>query len=199
MSYRTEKLKAEKKMRRVKTAVACVAVAAMLGLCVFSAFCPPDTWKYNVKKPKVSACEEGQLRMHFLNVGQGDSTLIEFPDGKVALIDGGDGSNASAERVLRYMNALKIDTVDYLVVSHADSDHCGTLDEVVRMKKILNAYLPAVNATNAGAEYAELYRELMRSPSYIPIRRIREKKRWRKILLRTIMHCPRFCGWIIRA
>ena len=161
MGYQAEKEKVESKLKRVKTVVLCVTLAALLFLCVFSAFVPPDTWKYHVGKPRIAKIGEGELRIHFIDVGQGDCQLIEFPDGKVALIDGGDGRESTETTVLRYLNALKIDTIDYLVVSHDDADHCGALDKVLEQKKILNAYLPATKPENSNSEYAQFFARLL--------------------------------------
>lgn len=161
MGYRAEKEKIEKDLRKIKIIVLCVVLALVVGLCVFSAFCPPKIWKYYVKKPKVEKREDGEMRIHFLDVGQGDCTVIELPDGKVALIDGGNATERTAEIVLRYLNALKIKTIDYLIVTHPDTDHCGSLKLVVQQKEILNAYLPATKPENEQAAYAGLYQELL--------------------------------------
>ena len=161
MGYKAEKEKIEKKISVIKIVVLCVVLAIVLGLCVFSAFCPPATWKYYVKKPKVDKRKDGEMRIHFLDVGQGDCTLIELPDGKIALVDGGDTTETTTETVLRYLNKLKIKTIDYLIVTHSDSDHCGSLETVVEQKEILNAYLPATKPENEGVTYAGLYAELL--------------------------------------
>ncbi len=96
------------------------------------------------------------MRIHFIDVGQGDSTLIELPDGKVTLIDGGDEKDVTKKKVLRYLNALDIDVIDNLVITHTDKDHCGSLDEVFRYKKVVNAYLPRT-FEGKDIEYAEAY------------------------------------------
>lgn len=165
MGYRAEKEQIEKKIRVIKIVVLCVLVAIVAALCVFSAFCPPTSWKYYVKKPKLDKREDGELRIHFIDVGQGDSTLIELPDGKVALIDGGNTTQTTENAILRHLNALKIDTIDYLIVTHTDNDHCGALAKILRYKKVLNAYLPATNPENAGETYAKFYQELLEENS----------------------------------
>lgn len=161
MGYRAEKEKIENKIRVIKLIALYIVLALMLGLCIFSAFCPPIRWKYYVKKPNVSKRVDGEMRIHFLDVGQGDCTVIELPDGKVAMIDGGDTSDVTAKAVLRYLNALKIKTIDYLIVTHPDSDHCGSLKKVLQQKDVLNAYLPAANPEKTGATYAEVYQQLL--------------------------------------
>lgn len=158
MGYRAEKLKQDKKYAILKRVVLCVVAAIVLAICVFSAFVPAATWKYYVKKPKVGKRSEGELRIHFIDVGQGDATLLELPDGKTVLIDGGD--ERAAPTIMRYLNALKIKTIDYLVVTHTDSDHCGGLDTVLKYKDVKAAYIP--NApVNENTQYAKAYAELL--------------------------------------
>lgn len=160
MGYRKEKEKADRKWRKFKFVVAGISVLIIACMAVFSAFYPPSTWKYYVKNPKISKRKSGELRIHFLDVGQGDCTLIELPDGKTMLIDAGDGREGTAKTILRYLNALKIDVIDYLVITHPDGDHCGGGDIIVRNKRIRSAYLPPSLPT-VNTEYAQLYDALL--------------------------------------
>lgn len=159
MGYRAHKEKAEGKQRRVKRIVLSIIAFLVLGILIFAAFCPPETWKYYVALPDVEKRKDGELRIHFIDVGQGDSTLIELPDGKVMLIDGGDDTLTTKKQILRYLNALNIDVIDYLVITHADGDHCGGIEEIVKWKKVVNAYLPTASKT-ADSQYAEAYTAL---------------------------------------
>jgi len=75
------------------------------------------------------------LRATFLDVGQGDATLLEFPDGQVALIDGG----AAYERwdmgrmvVGPYLWEQGIRTIDHLIATHPQLDHVGGLAWVIK-------------------------------------------------------------------
>ena len=165
MGYRKEKEKIEAQIRKIKLIGLFVLLAIFLAVSIFSAFCPPFTWKYYVKKPDVTKRGDGELRIHFLDVGQADSILIELPDGKVALIDGGLATDTSEKAILRHLNALKIKTIDYLIVTHTDSDHCGGLKRVLECKNVLNAYLPATNAQDAGEAYAGFYQQLLEEDS----------------------------------
>jgi len=74
-----------------------------------------------------------RLTVHFLDVGQGDSTLIVSPSGTTVLIDGGDNGMGTAV-IVPYLRSLGIDgltkTLDYMIATHFDSDHIGGLDEV---------------------------------------------------------------------
>lgn len=160
MGYRAEKLAIEKKIAIWKRILLAVVAVLLAGLCVFSAFIPPASWKYYVQNPKLKKRSEGEMRIHFIDVGQGDATLIEFPDGKVMLVDGSNGSEGAIKALMRYLNALKIKKIDYLVATHADMDHCGGLDTVLQYKKVGMAFLPlAKPSTND--EYASFYTALL--------------------------------------
>ncbi len=71
------------------------------------------------------------LRVTYLDVGQGDGALIELPTGEACLIDGGSSSRQALwEYTLS--SAVKyygIDTIDYVFLSHADSDHISGITE----------------------------------------------------------------------
>ncbi len=160
MGYRKEKNIIEGRKRKIKKVFTCVLAAITLGVAIFACIIPPNEWKYRIKNPDLKKRAEGELRIHFLDVGQGDCTLIELPDGKVMLIDGGDGRREVNASILRYLNALKINRIDYLVATHADSDHCGGLQEIVKQKEIVNAYLPPIPHEKAGGRYDAFVNEL---------------------------------------
>lgn len=65
----------------------------------------------------------------------GDSTLIVTPKGKKVLIDGGEPDQ---NILVPYLLARKIKTLDYVVVSHFDSDHSGGLREVIEKLNVKN-------------------------------------------------------------
>ncbi len=71
------------------------------------------------------------LQLVFLDVGQGDAVLVRFPKGATMLVDGGKNDRGT-EVILPAFEALNLVDLDYIVVSHADADHCGGLDEVVQ-------------------------------------------------------------------
>ena len=68
------------------------------------------------------------LKIHFIDVGQGDSTLIITPKNKKILIDGGGSDsksfNVGEDTLLPYLLDRKIKTIDYAFISHFDTDHC---------------------------------------------------------------------------
>ncbi len=156
MGYRAEKEKVEEKAKKLKRIALCVVAVITVALLIFASVFPPESWKFYFNTPKVGARKEGELRIHYISVGQGDGTLIELPDGKIMLIDGGNNTSYAKTNLLRYLNALDVDEIDYLVVTHTDGDHCGALDEVFRYKKVKKVYLPCSYAVDK-PQFAEVY------------------------------------------
>lgn len=81
------------------------------------------------------------LRIYFIDVGQGDSTLIITPTNKTMLIDGGGSKEAEefdvgASTLLPYLLDRKINTIDYVMISHFDADHCNGLIAVLENIKV---------------------------------------------------------------
>lgn len=77
-----------------------------------------------------------QLEVHFLDVGQGDSTLVILPNKKVILIDG--GPIESGDNVMEVLQQLHIKKIDLLVATHPDIDHIGGLLTVLKKVKVKN-------------------------------------------------------------
>lgn len=79
--------------------------------------------------------------VHFINVGQGDSTYIELADGTDILIDGGESKYGTT--VVNYLKNLEknID-LEYVIATHPDSDHVGGLQEVFKQLNVKNFYYP---------------------------------------------------------
>ena len=77
-----------------------------------------------------------ELRVTYLNVGQGDAVVIEFPGAKTLLIDAGGtatGEFDTGEAIVGpYLRSRKILKVDYLLVSHPRIDHYGGMGSIVR-------------------------------------------------------------------
>ena len=70
-----------------------------------------------------TSIENADFEVHFIDVGQGDSTLIKLDDGKNMLVD--CGPKASREKLVNYLNDQKVETIDYFLLTHADADHVG--------------------------------------------------------------------------
>lgn len=85
---------------------------------------------------------EGSCSVYFIDVGQGDCSLISC-NGVNFLIDAGE--NNRGDDVLLKLRELNIDTLDYVIGTHAHSDHIGGLDTVINgvtVKNIILSDLP---------------------------------------------------------
>ncbi len=83
----------------------------------------------------------GELKVHFIDVGQGDATLITC-DGQSMLIDA--GNNSKGTQVQNYLQSQGIDTLDYVVGTHPDADHIGGLDVILYKFDCGTVILPPV-------------------------------------------------------
>lgn len=89
-----------------------------------------------------------ELKVHYIDVGQGDSCFIECPNGETLLIDGGEAKYG--ETVSNYIASLGYSTVDYVVATHADADHIGGLYKVFEdfdVENCLTSFVPSKTKT----------------------------------------------------
>lgn len=87
---------------------------------------------------------EVNLSVHYLDVGQGDSIFIEFPDSETMLIDSGE--NYYGEGIINYISDCGYSDIDYLVATHPHTDHIGSMGYIVRNFNIGSVYMPKVSA-----------------------------------------------------
>ncbi|MEY8355209.1 ComEC/Rec2 family competence protein [Lachnospiraceae bacterium 54-53] len=91
-------------------------------------------------RPVVNQTEgASDLKVHFIDVGQGDSTLAE-KDGRFMLIDAGEQDQA--ETVVSYLKAQGVRKLDYVIGTHPHSDHIGGLEAVIREFDVDKVILP---------------------------------------------------------
>ncbi len=106
--------------------------------------------------PTVLTPGEGELQVHFMDVGQGDSILILFPDGKDMLIDCGTTRGGSWDDVDEYMDNYVTDgQLDYLMLTHTDSDHVGYMPEVLEKYDVDTVFMPNVLSEPSGTQSSD--------------------------------------------
>lgn len=84
------------------------------------------------------------LRVHFIDVGQGDAAFIELPGGETMLIDAGESEYGAV--VSDYIKKLGYSLINYVIGTHPHSDHIGGLEEVIRKFDVKSVYMPKVSA-----------------------------------------------------
>lgn len=81
------------------------------------------------------------VQVHFIDVGQGDSILIEAEDSAM-LIDAGE--NNMGATVVKYLKDQGIERLDYVIGTHPHSDHIGGLDDVIDAIPVDRIIMPDV-------------------------------------------------------
>lgn len=87
--------------------------------------------------------ENSNFEVHFIDVGQADSALIEC-DGETMMIDGGNVADSNV--VAAYLKKEDVTELNYVVCSHAHEDHVGGLSGALSVTKADNIYAPKTEA-----------------------------------------------------
>ncbi|HBJ2623471.1 MBL fold metallo-hydrolase [Clostridium botulinum] len=98
--------------------------------------------KTNIETTKTQEASVGNMKVHYIDVGQGDSELIQV-DGKNILIDAGCNDNKS----LNYLKSQGITKLDYVLATHPHEDHIGGMTSVINNFEIGEFYAPKITHT----------------------------------------------------
>jgi competence protein ComEC len=132
----------------------------------------------SIGHPFSSPSPDGRLRVDFLDVGQGDSALVTFPDGETILVDGGgsisfrndkdnqltfepDAPRIGEAVVSEFLWEKGYSKIDYILATHADADHIQGLTDVAR---------------NFGVRCALFARTPMQDPEYAELAQVLQKR-----------------------
>lgn len=140
-------------MNRLSRAGRCAALIFAAAVCLSPCGCAKD-------KGGIAAGFEYGLSVSFLDVGEGDSIYITFPDGKNMLIDSGAESERNAETVSNAIKTSDKDSLDYFVLTHTDGDHTGNAAETVLRFPADKAFLPDVKNVEKFYYYSEALKAL---------------------------------------
>ena len=98
----------------------------------------------------------GEMRVHFIDVGQGDSIFVELPNKKCMLIDASERDYAG--RIISFVECLGYKKIDYLVATHPHSDHIGGMQRVVENFDVGEVFMP--DAVSDTATFLDLLETL---------------------------------------
>jgi competence protein ComEC len=114
---------------------ACFAAVCVI---LFSGFLYGQTIYYSLfGEGNTFVYKSGNLAVHFLDVGHGDCAILQLPDGKTAVIDGGD--ELYYPRIKTYIRERikpRDNKIDYLISTHPHSDHLGGLVQIAKNFKV---------------------------------------------------------------
>jgi len=120
--------------------------------CVFHSGWHPFFLNKFAEKFNVVSSHDNVL-VHFIDVGQGDASAVNFPNGQIMLIDTGSvQTNTSYVNYLKenVLNTQRGNYIDYLVLTHADMDHCGGTMKLLSNFKIGKIFLPLLESNSQG-------------------------------------------------
>ncbi|MGY0692540.1 ComEC/Rec2 family competence protein [Virgibacillus sp. FSP13] len=109
-----------------------------------------------------------QMKVHFIDVGQGDSIFIQTPNEKTILIDAGPPK--AGKKVVSFLKEHHVEKLDLLIATHPDIDHIGGMPAVMKsfkVKKIIDSgklhttktyarYISAIKNNQIPVEIAKL-------------------------------------------
>lgn len=119
-----------------------IALAAVVALALLQYFCPLQNLLLAYAFPELRA---GEMRVHFLDIGQGDCTVAEFPDGEILVVDGGGDSRRSRDMLTRYIKGIAPSSIT-LLLTHADGDHFGGMAHIIQTFGAKKLYLPVIGS-----------------------------------------------------
>ncbi len=104
--------------------------------------------------------QKNELNLMMIDVGQGDSFLLQMPDGKSVLIDAGPASNyfnTGEYIIIPLLNYLGIDRIDYGFISHLDLDHYGGFVSLIHNKRVKRIFKPSLDTADQNDRKFEKY------------------------------------------
>ena len=105
----------------------------------------------------------GDLRVYFLDVGQGDASYIKTPSGQDILIDGGEGSKVLSE--LGKVMDFGDQEIDLVILTHPHADHLTGLVEVIKRYKVDEVWETGVEYSSATYDYWQKEISLQKIPN----------------------------------
>lgn len=141
--------RARNSRNRYKLYAALIICVLMIGLFVFQKMSESAVLSYGQESQELTSKPTTTEQLsnflctaYFIDVGQGDSTLFVFDDGKSLLVDA--GSFEDRVEVLSTLSSANVDALDCVVATHPHADHIGGMDEVISEYSIKAFYMPDV-------------------------------------------------------
>ncbi|WP_434282528.1 ComEC/Rec2 family competence protein [Clostridium botulinum] len=124
------------KLKKKNLIITCLLICLSI---VFTACSQQSSNAVNTSKSNKS----NELKVHYIDVGQGDSILVQTKD-KNILIDA--GTRKSSDNLISYLKKQHIKKLDYVIATHPHEDHIGGMPKVIEEFEISNFYAPKKTA-----------------------------------------------------
>ena len=166
MAKKSVKKEIKKKTKKLKKIISTIILVIVVILALTCYFYPP---LYNFLKGLFSSSDEPYYRVegdttfiegdympdvkvHFVDVGQGDAIIVELPDGKTVLIDAGEDNYSNLKSYID--DETDIDVFDYVIATHADYDHIGNFDDLFADYQVKYVYRPYVKYSGSKGSFS---------------------------------------------
>ena len=148
--YSKSKYQKKKRKQKQKTLLLFLTLILLVGLGIFLSSDKGkalfDRQEGFDQTQEQDAVADAGLQIHYIDVGQGDATLI-LCEGHAMLIDA--GNNDMGTGVWRYLKEQGVKALDYLIGTHPDADHIGGLDVIMTKLDCDTVMMPGVQRDNA--------------------------------------------------
>lgn len=112
-----------------------------------------------LQEPRQTTPTNGEMSVHFLDVGQGDCSLIIMPSGETMLIDA--STVDQSDKILEYIASCGVTKLNYFVLTHPHSDHIGGAKKV--MQGITTEKVIMTDAEHTSSTFEKLTEYLLNS------------------------------------
>ena len=149
-----------KNLSTAKKIILVVAVIVFLTVSIIKTYFPQvglSSWTSDINfiaSGKPDNAENKYLSVHFIDVGQGDCTLIKTEKCN-ALIDAGNSING--EDISEYLLSHNVQTLDYLIITHPHSDHYGGATRMIDFIEVKNVMMPEIPEALYADEHDFIY------------------------------------------
>ena len=116
---------------------------------------PQEDGKQDAQSSTETENSTGKMEVTFLDVGQGDCTIIRT-EGHAMMVDA--GNNKAGADLADSLKQEGIDTLDYLILTHPDADHIGGGDNVLESVKVKQVLM--LNLVNETKTYEEVIHDI---------------------------------------
>lgn len=102
------------------------------------------------KKSESAVVLNDDTEVRFIDIGQGDATLV-ISDDETMLVDTGDKDET--DTLVNYLKNSGIDKIDYLIVTHPHADHIGECPDVLNNFKVCKVIMPKLPKSQTPTSY----------------------------------------------
>ena len=99
-------------------------------------------------------------QINFVDVGNGDCTIINLPDGKILMVDCGLNTNKNLSAITSVLKGFNAQQIDFLILTHPDADHVGGAKQIIKQFNVKTAFIPNIAKLQQFEQFNEVVKQL---------------------------------------